>query len=453
MSVNSLDNVIVADGMLMLKRKAYERIATWKSSPSKKALLVTGARQIGKTFLVRQFGQENYDNVIEFNFILNAEAKSVFSAPSTPEEILMALSLLSGKKMVPGKTLIFLDEIQEAPEAVTAIKGLVEDGRYDFILSGSLLGVELRNIRANPVGYISTLTMYPLDFEEFCWARNVQKDIFEYVNTCLHAKKQVAEPIHKQMTTLFRQYMVVGGMPDAVNTFCETENLALVRQSQEAIKDWYRIDISKYCPDSEKLKAKEAFDLVSSELNNPNKRFILKQLNENARFRNYEEAFLWLAYANVALPAYNVTEPASPLLISKERNLFKLFYSDTGILTSAYSEKAALSLLSGSQEVNHGSTFENAVAQELVAHGFNLYYFNSKKLGEVDFVVETRDGKVIPIEVKSGKSYKRHSAISNVLKVENYHLDHAVVLATGNVECNGRLFYLPVYMIALFDNK
>lgn len=448
-----MDNVIIADGKLMLKRKAYDSIAKWKASPSKKALLVTGARQIGKTFLIRQFGSDNYSNVVEFNFILDVEAQSVFKAPRTPEEILMSLSLLSGKKMVPGETLIFFDEIQEAPEVVTAIKGLVEDGRYDFILSGSLLGVELGNIRSNPVGFVSTLTMYPLDFEEFCWARNVEVSVFDYLSECLRTKQQVAEPIHKQMMTLFRQYMVVGGMPDAVNTFCETENLALVRQAQEAIKDWYRTDISKYCPTSEKLKAKEAFDLVPSELNNPNKRFILKQLNENARFRNYEDAFLWLAYANVALPTYNVTEPASPLLASKTRNLFKLFYSDTGILTSAYSEKAAFCLLSGNQEVNHGSTFENAVAQELVAHGFSLYYFNSKKLGEIDFVIETRDGDVIPIEVKSGKSYKRHSAINNVLKIENYHLQHAVALTIGNIELDDRLIYLPIYMIALFINK
>lgn len=437
----------------MLKRKAYERILAWKRSPSKRALLVTGARQIGKTYLVRAFAREHYANIIEVNFALEPHAKDIIKNPKSINDILLGLSLVADGTMEEGKTLIFLDEIQEAPEVMTYIKGLVDRGGYDFILSGSLLGVELNNIRSNPVGYVSTLKMYPLDFEEFCWAAGVSPEIFDHVNACFSDNSPVSDSIHQRLLDLFRKYIVVGGMPDAVQTFVSSNNLAMVREVQESIKDWYRTDISKYCPDSEKLKAKEAFDLVPSELNNPNKRFVLKRMNENARFRNYEEAFLWLTYANVALAAYNVDEPASPLLLSKSRNLFKLFYSDVGLLSASFSHGAALKMLLEESDANYGSAYENVVAQELVAHGFDLYYYNSKKFGELDFVVEDRDGKVIPIEVKSGKGYKRHNALNNVLSTANYGLEEGVVFGAANVEREGKVRYLPIYMVACLKNE
>lgn len=425
----------------------------WKNSPSKRALLVTGARQIGKTFLVRHFASENYGNLAELNFALNAEARRIFSEPGSAQDILMRISLVSETPLVPGKTLIFLDEIQEAPEALTAIKGLIDQGDYDFVLSGSLLGVELRNIKSNPVGYVSTLTMYPLDFEEFSWACGVAESTFAYLADCLAEKKPVDPVVNRRMEQLFRRYLLVGGMPDVINAFTETNDLSIVRDIQESVRDWYRTDITKYCPVEQRLKAKEAFDLIPAELNNPNKRFILKNLNENARFQNYEDAFLWLSYANVALATYNVEEPSAPLLLSKQRNLFKLFQSDVGILSSTLSRKTAFDLLEGDGSINHGSVYENAVAQELAAHGFNLYYFNSKKFGELDFVIETRDGEVLPIEVKSGKGYRRHRALNNVLEVENYHLERGYVLGADNIAEMGRVIYLPIYMIAAFVNE
>lgn len=437
----------------MLKRKAYSQMEKWKASPSKRALLVTGARQVGKTYLVREFARHNYKNFAEINFLLTPEATSIFDAIRTPQELLLRLSIATGAHVEPGRTLFFLDEIQAAPEALTSIKGLIDQGGYDFILSGSLLGVELRNIRSNPVGYITTLKMFPLDFEEFCWARGVDASIFEYLRGQMNRLEAIDGVLDARLNELFRQYLVVGGMPDAVNTLIESDSLSMVRDVQESVKDWYRADISKYCPDSQKLKVKEAYDLVPAELNNPNKRFILKKLDENARFRSYEDAFLWLSNADVALAAYNVDEPATPLLASKSRNLFKLFYSDVGLLTSTFSRKAALDILDGTGEINHGSTYENAVAQELHTHGFSLYYYNNKRLGEVDFVVEDRDGEVIPIEVKSGKGYRRHRAIDNILEVANYHLKTGYVLGPGNVERQNNLVYLPIYMVCLFNNR
>ena len=437
----------------MLRRKAYDQLISWKSSPSKRALLITGARQIGKTYLVREFARTHYESVVELNFVLDPDAKAIFDHTRSTNDILMRLSLASSSNLVPDKTCIFLDEIQEAPEVLTAIKGLVDQGDYDFILSGSLLGVELNNIRFNPVGYVATLVMFPLDFEEFCWANNVDPKIFEYLNQQFVDEQPVDKLINDSLSDLFRKYLVVGGMPDAVQTYIDSNNLAMVQDVQGAVRDWYRTDISKYCPKENRLKAKEAYELIPSELNNPNKRFILKSLNEHARFRTYEDAFLWISAANVTLPAYNVEEPASPLLASKQRNLFKLFYSDVGLLTSSYSRKTALSLMEGTSEVNHGSTYENVVAQELAAHGFDLYYFNNKKYGEVDFVVEDKDGNVLPIEVKSGKSFKRHSALNNILEVDNYHLDNGVVLGSENVERKEKILYLPVYFVCLLKNE
>lgn len=437
----------------MLKRKVYDRLLSWKNSPSKRALLVTGARQIGKTYIIRKFAEEQYESVVELNFILDPDAKSIFERTDSAKDIMLRLSLVSPVQLLPGRTCIFLDEIQEAPEALTAIKGLVDQGDYDFILSGSLLGVELNNIRSNPVGYASTVKMFPLDFEEFCWANGVEPNVFEYLAQCLASQTQIDCSVNERMLDLFRKYLVVGGMPDAVQTYVASNNLAMVRDVQESVRDWYRTDITKYCPKENRLKAKDAYDLVPSELDNPNKRFVLKNLNERARLRSYEDAFLWISAANVTLPVFNVEEPASPLLASKQRNLFKLFYSDVGLLTSSYSRKTALSLLDGTSEINHGSAYENAVAQELAAHGFDLYYFNSKKFGGIDFVIEDRDGEVLPIEVKSGKSYRNHSAISNVLEVENFHLAKGHVFGAENIQCVGKILYAPIYCVSLLVNE
>lgn len=437
----------------MLKRKVYNRLLAWKNSPSKRALLVIGARQIGKTYIIRKFIEEHYESAVELNFILDPDSKSIFERTRSTDDILMRLSLVSSSALIPGRTCIFLDEIQEAPEALTAIKGLVDQGDYDFILSGSLLGVEPNNIRSNPVGYALTVKMFPLDFEEFCWANDISPNVFDYLAQCFADEKSIDGLVNARMLDLFRKYLVVGGMPDAVQTYVSSNNLAMVRDVQEAVRDWYRTDITKYCPRENRLKAKEAYDLVPSELDNPNKRFILKSLNEHARLRTYEDAFLWISAANVTLPVYNVEEPASPLLASKQRNLFKLFYSDVGLLTSSYSRKTALSLLDGTTETNHGSAYENIVAQELVAHGFSLYYYNSKKLGEVDFVIEDRDGEVLPIEVKSGKAYKRHSAISNVLGVANYRLAKGLVLGSENIKRDGKILYAPIYCVSLLKNE
>ena len=364
---------------------------------------------------------------------------------------MLRLSALTDVPMIPGETLIFFDEVQECPEIVTAIKFLVEDGQYRYILSGSLLGVELKDIRSVPVGYLSILEMYPLDFREFCEANRVSQTVMDKLKECFEKKQPVDELIHEKMMELFRLYLIVGGMPAVVDAYIRTNNLKEVLRIQQGIVQLYYKDIAKYDKDN-KLYLDEIFSLIPSELNNKNKRFIMKDLNENFRFSRYENSFIWLKEAGVALPVYCVQEPEIPLLLSKSTNLFKLFLSDVGLLASMYVDGLQLKILSREKDINFGAIYENVAAQELKAHGFELYYFNSKKQGELDFVIEYQ-GNVLPLEIKSGKAYTRHNALDNVLKDERYAIPQALVFCNENISTVDKIVYLPIYMIGFLENE
>lgn len=364
---------------------------------------------------------------------------------------MLRLSALTDVPMISGETLIFFDEVQECPEIVTAIKFLVEDGQYRYILSGSLLGVELKDIRSVPVGYLSILEMYPLDFREFCEANRVSQTVMDKLKECFEKKQPVDELIHEKMMELFRLYLIVGGMPAVVDAYIRTNNLKEVLRIQQGIVQLYYKDIAKYDKDN-KLYLDEIFTLIPSELNNKNKRFIMKDLNENFRFSRYENSFIWLKEAGVALPVYCVQEPEIPLLLSKSTNLFKLFLSDVGLLASMYVDGLQLKILNREKDINFGAIYENAAAQELKAHGFELYYFNSKKQGELDFVIEYK-GNVLPLEIKSGKAYTRHNALDNVLKDERYAIPQALVFCNENISTVDKIVYLPIYMIGFLENE
>lgn len=428
----------------MLNRKIYSYLRNFFKN-EKKALLVEGARQVGKTYAIRKTGSECFKNVVEINFINQPKFREAFSVPSDAKNILLRLSALANTTLEPGNTLIFFDEVQECPEIVTAIKFLVDEGSYRYVMSGSLLGVKLKDIRSVPVGYLTVKPMFPLDLEEFAEAVGMSKEVMNHVRVCYEEKKAVDEVIHEKMNDLVRLYLVVGGMPEAVQKYIDTNNLQMVRSAQLDIMHLYAKDITKYDPEN-KLYIKNIFDLVPSELNAKNKRFILKALNEKAKFERYANSFLWLADAGVALPTYNVEEPRLPLKLGEQRNLFKLFLSDVGLLASQYAVNIAFDLLNGVSEINYGAIYENLAAQELHAHGYNLYYFNSKRQGELDFVVEDR-GNVLPIEIKSGKDYKHHNALSNVMATPEYNIPQGVVFSNGNLEVVGRITYYPAYML------
>jgi len=438
----------------MLQRKNEAIIRDFLLNDEKRALLVTGARQTGKTFSIRRVAKEIFDHVVEVNFIESPEAKAIFSNPRDAQEILLRLSAFAGEPMVSGRTLIFFDEVQECKDIVTAIKFLVDEGSYRYVMSGSLLGIELKDIRSIPVGYMSVLEMYPLDFEEFAEAVGVGRDVISHLQECFQQVKPVDDFVHRRMLELMHHYLLVGGMPAVVQTYIDTNNVRNIVATQQDIINAYKLDISKYA-EGKKLQIDEIYELIPSELNAKNKRFVLKELNEKARFQRYENDFLWLKDAGVAIPVHNVEEPKLPLLLGKQRNLLKLFLSDVGLLAAMYGNQIQMRLFSGDININYGAIYENFVAQELCAHGLatnhSLYYFNSKKQGELDFVVEY-ENHVLPIEVKSGKNYARHNALSNVLSNVEYDISRAFVLCQDNVGTKGKITYLPIYM-AMFIKR
>ena len=421
----------------------------------KRSLLVTGARQVGKTFSVRRVGKECFENVVEINFVEQPDAIELFREQKGAKDLLLRLSAFAKRPLVPGKTLIFFDEVQECKDIVTAIKFLVDEGSYKYVMSGSLLGVEMDDLRSVPVGYMDEIEMYPLDLVEFFEAIGIGKDVIDHLHKCFEEKQPVDVFIHKRMMEAVRLYLIVGGMPAVVQKYLDTNNLRRVLEEQRGIIRTYKRDITKYDADH-KLQIEEIYDLIPAELNAKNKRFILKELNEKARFSRYEDGFLWLKDAGVAIPAYNVEEPRVPLMLSKQRNLFKLFMNDVGLLAAMYGGNIQTRLLSQDANINFGSVFENLVAQELYAHGFartqqhSLYYFNSKKQGELDFVVEY-DSHVLPIEVKSGKDYERHNALTNVMGNEVYDVPQANVFCQENVYSKGKITYYPIYMITFLE--
>ena len=439
--------------VFMINRKAYHFLIEFFAN-EKRALLVTGARQVGKTFAIRKIGSEIFEHVVEINFLEQPDAVELFSRPKSAEEILMRISAFTSKQLVPGKTLIFFDEVQECDEMVTAIKFLVDEGSYRYVMSGSLLGVELKDLRSVPVGYMGELEMYPLDLEEFTKALGISDEVMNHLKDCYEQQTSVDEFVHQKMLELVTLYMIVGGMPAAVQKYLDTNNLRSVLNVQRDIIRTYKRDITKY-EKERKLQIEEIYNLIPSELNAKNKRFILKELKEKARFARYESGFLWLKDAGVAIPTYNVEEPKVPLLLNKQRNLFKLFLNDVGLLAAMYGGNIQVRLLSNTN-VNYGAAFENLAAQELYAHGFaidhDLFYFNSKKQGELDFVIKL-DDEIVPIEVKSGKDYERHNALKNVLSNSDYDIKKAFVLCNENLKVSGKITYLPIYMTMFIQNS
>ena len=437
----------------MLTRKIDNVIDTFYDN-TKMALMLTGARQVGKTNAFRRLARRRFERYVEINFIESPGAKQIFQGAQNAKEILLRLSSFADAPLVPGKTLILFDEVQKCPECVTQIKFLVDEGSYRYGLTGSLLGVELEDIIASvPVGYMDIKTMFPLDFEEFALAVGVAPNLIDHIRDCFDNTNTVDPVVHEQMMKVFRLYLIVGGLPASVWAYVQTNNIQNVALQQLAVINLYKKDISQYDKDK-KLLLDEIFDLIPSELNAKNKRFILKELNKNLKFQRYENSFLWMKKAGVAIPVYNVEEPRIPLKLNQQRNLFKLFQNDVGLLAYQYANGIQLRILSGEVNINYGAIYENVVAQELLAQGFGqLYYFNSKKQGEVDFVIEAGDGTVLPIEVKSGKDYERHSALANILDNEEYKLGKAIILCNDNVSVPGKKTYLPIYMTTFIRKK
>ena len=456
----------------MLKRKVDEYLNIWHLN-RKQALLIKGARQIGKTFSIKEFGNKNFKNVIEVNFLLNPSLIQSYYAIKDYKQLILRLSTLYGQKLVPGETLIFFDEIQvlyekreedkrngrldsSLSDLITLMKEAVINGEYRFILSGSLLGITLNSIKSFPVGYLDEYQMFPLDFEEFLWAKGVGDDVINYVYECFNYKEKVDDVINNSLLEYFKEYVIIGGMPEVVETYINTNNLYLVDIAQKQIVNNYKSDIITYIHNEEKkLRVKDIYDSIPSELNSKNKRFISSHVIDKNYLKNYnlQDEFLWLTNAGVAIPVYNVSDPVLPLVLSSNRKTLKLFMNDIGLLGSMLLQTGIKEkILNNELTINYGAPYENVIAQELYSHGFDgkLFYYNSKSNGEVDFIIEY-DNEILPIEVKSGKpnemNYYNHCVLNKL--ISNYNINNAYVFGMTNIKKENDFIYnLPLYMIA-----
>ena len=432
-------------------RKDSVTVGEWLQS-SNKALLVTGARQIGKTWLIRDEIEKSGYAKFEVNFIDQPDMIAYLNAEMSAEEFMIKLKMIMPEDCKPHETVVFFDEIQKCPEIVTKIKFLVDEGSFKYVMSGSLLGVELKGIASAPVGYLTILRMYPMDFEEFMVANSVSNTTLDMLKEKFETRRPVDEFIHQKLLSLFFVYLIVGGMPDAVKTYIETKDIREVDKVQRDIITLYKEDFSQYELEDKKLRLKSIYYIIPAELNKQNKKFVFTMLDKELKFDRYENSFLWLKDAGVALPVYNVDAPVIPLMASRSSNVFRLFSSDTGLLTSAYPAETKIELINKNGEVNNGAHFENFVAQQLTANGFEPYFCKKKNIGEMDFAIEM-SGKVVPIEVKSGKAYKSHKALDNFMNVPDYHLEKAYVFSASNVETEGTVIYLPIYMCYLLKEQ
>lgn len=426
-------------------RKAYDALRHWKASAHKNALCVTGARGVGKTTLIREFACQEYEHFLEINFLTDPKAKEIFAGSLQADVLITKLSAYAlGTRLVPGKTLIFFDEIDECPQARTAIKFLVQDGRFDYIEAGALSSVRIQDVPSLPVGFETLFTMHPLDFEEFCIANGVQPEVIEYLQECCQTKTPVNAPVHDVMSRLFAAYLVVGGMPQCVTEYLECHDITRVVEIQKSIVEVYRSDITR-CAGRDRARIIAIFDAIPEQLEK-NGRFILADLNKSARLMRYVQSFNWLTDTGIALTSYNVTQPVRPLKLYEKRNLFRLYLCDTGLMCAMNPENVQRDILLGDLNVKHEWILENAFAQHLTAAGFPLHYYRSNAHDETDFVV-VKDGQILPIKVKAGNRYKNHPALNKALAVKAWNLGKAVVYCQGNVEKQGPVTYLPWYMV------
>lgn len=414
--------------------------------------MITGARQVGKTTLVREFAAREYRTFAEVNFFENSLAAQTLADATNADDLILRLSVLTGVSLVPGDTLLFLDEIQECKDMLTWMKFLVERSNLDVILSGSLLGLDAYvQVRSLPVGFLRIVDMYPLTFEEFAKSTGVVPEVWDAMELAVLAHREVPDYIHDMLIAKFREYLLVGGMPDAVQVYVNTSQIVPAREIQRDIFALYESDIVKYVADvTEARQIKMVYESIPAQLNTPAKRFKYARIQKNLRFANLETAFDWLTSAGIALEATRVGELSYPIRMHEDRTAFKFFLNDIGLLTSRLMGTVDIDIINNRTNINYGSLYEAVVAQELIARGMIPHYYSSKKRGEVDFVIEDQaTGEVTVIEVKSGKDYRRHSALTSLL--ECGEVKRAIVLCNENVRDVGDRLYLPVYAAYLVD--
>ena len=437
----------------MLKRKIEKYLEDYLKSNSNKMLILAGARQIGKSYIIRHVGKRLFPNYVEINMAEDSFGPKIFADAKTPDDFYLSLSTVAGNKLKDKqKTLVFIDEIQAYDHLLSLVKFLKQDDRFTYIASGSLLGVTLKETPTMPVGSIIIKNMYPLDFEEFLWANGVGEESIAAIESKIGQRESLSESLHAKMMDLFKKYLLVGGLPDAVNCFISKKNIVEVREIQQEILHLYRLDAARYEKERQrKLKIQRIFEMIPSNLENKKKRVMASKIDgkKEARMSNYSDEFEYLISAGIALQVQAISKPSYPIVENSGKNLLKLYLNDVGIFTGILYQYQIQAIMNDIGSVNLGSVYEAVVAQELAAHGFRLCYYDNKKMGEVDFLIDDAEHlSVTPIEVKSGKDYYVHSALSNIIAVKEYNISQAFVLNNDReIRIKNGITYLPVYSV------
>lgn len=442
----------------MLYRKIIKRIEEYLASNSDRMLMIDGARQIGKSYIIRYVGRKMFSNYIEINMEEDKLGERIFAEARTTRDFYMALSVVAGDRMKEREnTLVFIDEIQAYDHLLTLVKFLMQERRFTYIASGSLLGITLKNTQSVPMGSLDVAHMYPMDFEEFLIANGVGEVVVDAMRENFNNSEGLSDTMHNKMLDLFKKYLIVGGLPRAVNTFVESRNVVEIRSVQNEVHDLYEVDCTKYEEEhNRKLKIRRIYEMIPSTLENKKKRVVIRDIEDKSwkRTENYLEEFDYLISAGVALEVKAISKPSYPLVENSGKNLLKLYLNDVGILSSLYYRNNIKAILDDVRSINLGSVYETVVAQELKAHGFGLYYYDNKKNGEVDFLIDDADNlSNIPIEVKSGKDYSVHSALDRFLAMEEYNVKRAYVLSNEQkVYTEDGITYIPIYYVMFFEN-
>lgn len=442
----------------MLYRKIASSIERHLSANSNRMLLISGARQVGKSYIIRHVGQQMFPNYIEINMEEDKLGDRLFEQTRTTNDFYLALSTIAGQKMKDRtSTLIFIDEIQAYDHLLTLVKFLMQENRYTYIASGSLLGITLKNTQSLPLGSIAPLPMYPMDFEEFLYANGVGEPTVSQMRHNFTELRGLPDALHDKMMDLFKKYLIVGGLPKAVEAFVNTHNVANIRAIQHETHALYGIDASKYeAAHGARLKIQRIYDMVPSSLEQRKKRIVIKEIEDKSwkRSSHYVDEFDYLISSGITLGVKAISTPSYPLVQNSGKNLLKLYINDVGILSNLYYRTNIKAIMDSHNSLNLGALYETTVAQELKAHGHDLFYYDNKKNGEVDFLIDDADSlSVIPIEVKSGKDYTAHSALDRFLACKEYHIQRAFVLSnTSNVYTQNGITYLPIYYAMFLSN-
>ena len=438
-------------GSEIMRREMYDDLLKWKSNPQKKPLIIYGPRQVGKTYLINEFGKNNYENIFYINFEIDVNAKNIFAGNLDIKTLVFNLSVYNSNiPIIENKTLIFLDEVQKCPQVFTALKSFALDSHYDIIVSGSMMGIVMHDVSSFPVGYVERLYLRPMSFKEFLWANNYTDEMIDSFKEYYINEKPLPTLIHNKLNELFLHYIVVGGMPEVVKKYIYTYNLYFVLETQKRILSDYKDDIVKYSSKTMKEKIRECFESIPDQLAKDNKKFQFKVVKQGGNSRYYANSLSWILDADIGIKVNKLKSIDIPLKAYRDPNAFKFYFFDTGLLLAFYNENLSNEIINGNLGVFKGGIFENVIAQVLTNNELDLYYYQKSDNLEIDFITYLNN-KIIPIEVKSSKNTKAIS-IKNLIEKEN--LDYAIILSTNNLNCdNPKLKFLPLYMSMFLNNN